>query len=390
MRDTKHAPGLKLRGDIWHINKVVTLGGESVRLRESTGCSSAKEAGVVLNRRVAEVRAQLLAGPVVIAPPEHTWSEAAAEYIADLERRGKDSTRALQDVRMLLPGIGDLALSHVHQRTLQGWIDAQKGIRSSGTVDRALRTVSTVLNFAARVLRDGNTPWLTLAPPRLRAPDWGERQPRPITWGEQDALIEALRPHLVGPVLFALATGARQAEITTLRWNQHRTQQGMPTGSVWWIPPEVRKSSSRKSASQQDGRFLICNRAARSVIDRQRGRDTEWVFPSTETDKDGKTRWLYRINNHGWRTACKAAGLSIRVHDLRHTFGERAADAGIPLDIRRSLLGHEHRDITLHYSSPGLARLLEEAERVVRPGAELRVIRDAFDVRIGTKTGTAN
>ncbi len=110
---------------------------------------------------------------------------------------------------MLLPGIGDLAFSHVHQRTLQGWIDAQQGIRSSGTVDRALRTVSTVLNFAAHVLRDGNTLWLTLAPPRLRSPDWGERQPRPIAWAEQDALIETMRSHLVGPVLFALATGAR-------------------------------------------------------------------------------------------------------------------------------------------------------------------------------------
>ncbi|MCK7461142.1 MAG: site-specific integrase [Sphingobacterium sp.] len=66
-------------------------------------------------------------------------------------------------------------------------------------------------------------------------------------------------------------------------------------------------------------------------------------------------------------------GLPIRVHDLRHTFGERAADAGIPLDIRRSLLGHEHRDITLHYSSPGLARLLEEAERIARPSPGLSV-----------------
>lgn len=83
---------------------------------------------------------------------------------------------------------------------------------------------------------------------------------------------------------------------------------------------------------------------------------------------------MYRVNNHGWRTAIKAAGLPIRFHDLRHTFGERAADAGIPLDIRRSLLGHEHRDITLHYSSPGLVRLLEEVERIVRPGADLRLI----------------
>jgi integrase len=83
---------------------------------------------------------------------------------------------------------------------------------------------------------------------------------------------------------------------------------------------------------------------------------------------------MYRCNNHGWRAAVAAAGLEIRFHDLRHTFGERAADAGIPLDIRRSLLGHEHRDITLHYSSPGLARLLEEAERVVRPGARLAAV----------------
>ena len=83
---------------------------------------------------------------------------------------------------------------------------------------------------------------------------------------------------------------------------------------------------------------------------------------------------MYRVNNHGWRAALAAAGLDIRFHDLRHTFGERAADAGIALDIRRSLLGHEHRDMTLHYSSPGLARLLEEAERITRPAEPLEVI----------------
>lgn len=372
MRDTKHEPGLKKRGEIWHINKVVTLGGQAVRLRESTGCRTAKEAGVVLNRRVAEVRAQMLHGPVIAAPVEHTWSEAAAEYIADLERRGKDSARTLGDIRMLLDAIGGLALSHVHQRTLQPWIDAQQGTRASGTVTRALSTVVTVLNYAARVLRDGNVPWLTLTPPKISAPDWGERQPRPISWEEQDRLIEALPDHLVGPVLFALATGARQAEITTLKWDQERNQQGMFVGSAWWIPPEVRKASAKKAASQQDGRFLIANRTARAVIDRQRGKDPVWVFPTTKGEGG-----MYRVNNHGWRTAIKSAGLPIRFHDLRHTFGERAADAGIPLDIRRSLLGHEHRDITLHYSSPGLVRLLGEAERIVRPGADLRLIREA-------------
>jgi integrase len=155
--------------------------------------------------------------------------------------------------------------------------------------------------------------------------------------------------------------------VTTLKWNQERQVAGLSKGAIWWIPPEVRKANSRKAPSEQDGRYLIANRLARTVLDKQRGLDDDWVFPSP---KGGN---LYRITNNGWRAAREAAGLKIRVHDLRHTFGERAADAGIPLDIRRSLLGHEHRDITLHYSSPGLARLLEEAERIVRPSSGLSV-----------------
>lgn len=351
--------GLKKRGEIWHIDTTVRVGGESRCIRETTGCRTEREAKIILNRRLNEVRMQLLTGETPTV--ERTWAEAAAEYVADLERRGKDSARCLQDVRMLLPVIGGLALSHVHQRTLQAWIDAQHGVRSSGTVERALRTTSTVLNFAARVLRDGNQPWLTIAPPRLRSPDWGERQPRPITWEEQDALIAALPEHLIAPVLFALFTGARQAEITSLTWAQHRPMLGLPEFTAWWIPPEIRKGSAKKTASQQEGRFIVCNRAARSVITHQ-PRTSAYVFQTIRGDGG-----MYRVNNHGWRSACKAVELPIRFHDLRHTFGQRAADAGIPLDVRRSLLGHSHSDITLHYSSPGLVLLLSEVEKIERP-----------------------
>ncbi len=370
MHDSK-PKGLHLRGTIWWIEKTIRIGEQRRELRESTGCRTLADARTVLERRDADIRRELSAGIIQVYPGhERTFEEAAAEYVVDLEQRGKDPTRALQDIRMIVGVIGRLPLSHVHQRTLQPWIDAQRGQRSSGTVERAIRTTSTVLHFAAEVLRDGNQPWLTLAPPKLRTPDWGARQPRPITWDEQDRLMESLPAHLISPVLFALATGARQAEITTLRWDQQRDDQDLPEWSIWWIPPEIRKGNSRKTPSQQNGRYLVANRAARIAIERQRGKSDEWVFPSP---KGGA---LYRVNNHGWRTATSAAGLDIRFHDLRHTFGERAADAGIPLDIRRSLLGHEHRDITLHYSSPGLARLLDEAEKITRPAAKLIAIRD--------------
>jgi len=190
-----------------------------------------------------------------------------------------------------------------------------------------------------------------------------------LTWEQQDRLVAALPRHLVGPVQLALSTGARQHEITTLRWDQHHVVNGLPMWSAWWIPPEVRKASSKRKASEQQGRYVVCNLAARSVIAAQVGKHPVLVFPSPKRDEA-----MYRINNHGWRGGCREAGVAMRVHDLRHTFGERAADAGIPLDVRRSLLGHEHRDITLHYSSPGLARLLEEAERIVRPAPQMEVV----------------
>ncbi len=101
----------------------------------------------------------------------------------------------------------------------------------------------------------------------------------------------------------ALSTGARQHEITTLRWEQPRAVSGLPTWLAWWIPPEVRKASSRHKASAQQGRFLVCNLAARSVIAAQIGKNRDVVFPSPKRDKA-----MYRINNHGWRGRVRRQG----------------------------------------------------------------------------------
>ncbi len=356
MHDTK-PKGLKLRGEIWWIDKTVRVGDRKIQLRESTGCREIGEAQDTLQRRLAEVSAEL-------APPlstgERTFNEAAVEYILYLEDRGKDPARAELDIRMVADWIGHLPLSHIHQRTLRPWIEAQRGERASSTVARTLRTVTAVLNYAARVLRDGDRPWLGMAVPKLIAPDWGTRQPVRLTWEEQDWLIEALPAALIAPVLFAVATGAREHEITTLTWGQHRTIEGLPEWSAWWIPAEARKANAKRAASAQDGRYLVANAMARSVIAGQDHR-SEFVFPSP------KGGGYDRFNNKGWRAAVKEAGLALRFHDLRHTFGERLATAGCPFDARKTILGHHHADITAHYSTPGLSRLLEEVEKVQRP-----------------------
>lgn len=355
--------GLKLRGGIWHIDKIVRVGNSRRAIRETTGLQEEEieAAANRLNDRVREIREELLNGP---KPKEHLFSEAAAEYIVALERRGKDTERQLYALKSVMNVIGDLPLSHIHQGVLNPWIDQQYGKIKSGTIAKALSVIVTVLNHAARVLRDGPKPWLETAVPKLEAPDWNDkRRPIQLTWEEQDRLIAELLAHLVSPVLFALYTGARQEEIAALRWDQECNVSEMPNASVWWIPPEVRKKNARKSLSDQEGRYLICNHMARSVLDSQRNNGSEWVFPVQHGGR------VYRFNNHGFRSARARANLKIRFHDLRHTFGGRAAAAGIPWDYRKVLLGHTINDITGHYSAPGLSKLLEEAEKITRDGA---------------------
>ena len=62
--------------------------------------------------------------------------------------------------------------------------------------------------------------------------------------------------------------------------------------------------------------------------------------------------------------ARKRVGLSVRVHDLKHTFGRRLRAAGVLSEDRQDLLGHKSRRITTHYSSAELCNLWKAANTV--------------------------
>jgi len=55
---------------------------------------------------------------------------------------------------------------------------------------------------------------------------------------------------------------------------------------------------------------------------------------------------------------------SIRVHDLKHTFGRRLRAAGITEEDRKALLGHKNGSITSHYSTAELGHLIDAANKV--------------------------
>jgi len=137
--------------------------------------------------------------------------------------------------------------------------------------------------------------------------------------------------------------------------------------SVFIIPGEAVKNG--------EDRLVILNKIARSVIERQRGKHPDYVFIF-------KGMPVTRMLNNGWRKARRMSGLSVRVHDLKHTFGRRLRAAGVSFEDRQDLLGHKSTRITTHYSSAELLNLWEAANKVCggQQGLALTMLRQVKKV----------
>ena len=62
--------------------------------------------------------------------------------------------------------------------------------------------------------------------------------------------------------------------------------------------------------------------------------------------------------------ACPAGFRSLRVHDLKHTFGHRLLAVGIGFEDRKTLLGHKSDHATTHYLAPEISSLIRAAESI--------------------------
>lgn len=56
---------------------------------------------------------------------------------------------------------------------------------------------------------------------------------------------------------------------------------------------------------------------------------------------------------------------SIKVHDLKHTFGRRLKAAAVSLEDRKSLLGHKSGSVTRHYSGAEIGQKIDAANKVL-------------------------
>jgi len=352
MSKRNQMPGLRLKGDFWHIEKRCkhVSGGW---LRESTGTSNRAEAEEYLIQRLAKAKNEAERR----LQATYTFEEAAFRYLEDIAHKPSSVTIAI-NIDQLLPFIGQLPLEKIHDGTLKPFIDHEVGRGlAPKTINNAIIVVSAILNRAARTWRhEDGSPWLCYAPPRLsRQPTKGKQaKPYPLSWVEQDRLFKLLPRHLADAALYAINTGCREQEVCQLRW-QWEVKIGSLDSSVFVLPESLTKTSTE--------RVVVLNHIAQSVIESRRGIHPEYVFTY-------RGRPVRKLRASAWRRCWEQAGLPVcqsvlkGVHNLRHSFGRRLRAAGIPLETRKVLLGHACGDITTHYSAAEIQELIEAVNKI--------------------------
>ncbi|XXE82551.1 tyrosine-type recombinase/integrase [Pseudomonas sp. D4-18] len=371
----KAISGLYQKGGVWQIDKVFR--GE--RLRESTGTSDRQEAEQYLIHRLEQLRQQKVYGVRRV----RTWDEAATKFLIDHKDQPSIKLTA-HHLKQLHPYLKDLPLTHIDDQALEPFVrDRLKGMVlpcgkqlkpvAPRTINISIERVIRVLSLCVRKWRDEERrPWLDSVPMLTRLDLKKKvREPYPMTWGEQSILFGELPAHLQTMALFKVNTGCREQEVCKLRWDWEIPVPELGT-SVFLIPSDFGGRNERSGVKNGDERLVVLNNVAKSIIDKQRGLSKEWVFPYNGTA-------MHRMNDSAWKKArVRAAKLwqeenlrpahpgyaSIRVHDLKHTFGRRLRAAGVTQEDRKALLGHKNGSITSHYSGAELGHLIEAANMV--------------------------
>lgn len=369
----KTITGLYERNGIWRIDKVF----RGQRLQESTGTGDRAEAEQYLIRRLEQLRQEKIYG----VSRTRTWREAATRYLTEFKHQPSIDLTALY-LEQLDPFLGDLPLTHIDDDALAPFIRAKledDGV-SNRTVNIAIERVIRILNLCARKWRDENKrPWLATVPKLTKLDEKRTRRPPyPMSWEEQALLFAELPDHLRRMALFKVNTGCREQEVCKLRWDWEIKVPELKT-SVFLIPASFGGRRQNSGVKNGDERLVVLNSTAASIVDGQRDLHPEWVFPYGQPDKKLGATPMHRMNNTAWKAARVRAAekwkekhgtephpgfLSVRVHDLKHTFGRRLRAARVSLEDRKVLLGHKNGSITSHYSAAELDLLIEAANKV--------------------------
>ena len=220
-----------------------------------------------------------------------------------------------------------------------------KAKRSGSTVNRYLAALSACFAYGRKELQ-----WIEKNPVEaIRKPSENTGRVRFLSDEERVRLLDACRPNadLYLAVVLALTTGARQAEIMTLRFVQVDFSRKVITLT------KTKNGETRSIPLVGEAFTLLRERSkVRELKDGQ-------VFPPVK--EKGDTRSL----RTAWEMALKNAEITdFHWHDLRHTAASYLAMSGVSLVEIAKVLGHRTLQMVARYSHLADEHIVSTGEKL--------------------------
>jgi integrase len=235
--------------------------------------------------------------------------------------------------------LGTTVLSDLTEDRMRDYVRQRQADRASG------RTINMELGELSRAI--GRT-WRELWP-RVQKMEERKDVGRAISPAEQGKLLDVagtLRSPVVRTAIpLLMLTGLRSGEALSLRWRQvNLFERAITVG--------------RAKTSSGTGRVIPINDDLAKVLASHRSwfverfgepQPDQCLFPFGSPQPTEPEKPVTDISS-GWDLVRSLSGVSCRLHDLRHTFCTRLAEAGVPESTMLALMGHMSRAMLERYS----------------------------------------
>lgn len=218
---------------------------------------------------------------------------------------------------------------------LERRVIAGQGTKVPKSKPRSVASVNRELSMLSRIFSIAKMKGEVSSNPCAEVKNLTGEQPRTryLLPEEEERLVAVLEttPYLRTIVTLALNTGMRRGEIISLRWEH--------------IDFHANEIKATHTKAHRD-RFIPMNaRVREELLQLHETSQGTLLFPGR---KRGSS--LTDVKK-AFNTACQRAGIEdFRFHDLRHTFGTRAADAGVALTAVAAVMGHADIHTTMRYA----------------------------------------
>jgi len=279
-----------------------------------------------------------------LAAKGKTFGDLVDAYAANREAEGRYDAKRAAHLGWWREQLGDYALAEVTPARIVLLRDAlasgagPTGARLAiGTVNRYLATLSHCLSYAERELE-----WLGSNPARrVKRRSEPRGRVRYLSDTELPRLLNACRaardPRLAPLVTLALATGARQAELLSLRWSDVDVKRASA------VLHHTKNGERRGLALSAPALAALAELRARRAV------GAPHVF--ADPRRPAAPPRFGGLLRRAWDAAVEEAGLGdFRFHDLRHTAASYATMTGATLRELAAFLGHKTLAMVQRYS----------------------------------------